>query len=430
MKITIIGAGYVGLVQAVCLADFGFNITCIEKDLEKLKELKFGRIPFYEPGLEDLFKKNLENNRLNFINKYSDNISRSDVIFICVGTPPKKNGQSNLNFVDQATKEISKEIKGYTVVVSKSTVPVGTSRRIEKILKKRKPARMFDVVSNPEFLREGSALEDFIRPDKIVIGCRTFKAEKILKKIYKPLNRPYVITNNETAEIIKYANNSFLATKITFINEIADLCENIGAKVETVAKALGLDGRIGPKFLHPGPGYGGSCFPKDVKSLIYQGNKNSSDLTIIKAVDRANESRIKSLFQKIKKITKNKFNNIQIGLLGISFKPNTDDVRESPGLKLAKDLSRTKAKIKIYDPKGMENAKKELPKSIEFCNDEYEVAENSNLLVIVTEWNQFKNLDLLKVKKLMKKPVILDLRNIYSKEITKLGFQYHSIGNN
>ena len=430
MKITVIGAGYVGLVQCVCLADFGFDVTCIEKDSDKLKELKFGRIPFYEPGLEDLFKKNLENNRLNFTNEYSDNISRSDVIFICVGTPPKKNGQSNLNFIDQATKEISKKIKGYTVVVSKSTVPVGTSRRIEKILKKRKPARMFDVVSNPEFLREGSALEDFIRPDKIVIGCRTFKAEKILKKIYKPLNRPYVITNNETAEIIKYANNSFLATKITFINEIADLCENIGAKVETVAKALGLDGRIGPKFLHPGPGYGGSCFPKDVKSLIYQGNKNSSDLTIIKAVDRANESRIKSLFQKIKKITKNKFNNIQIGLLGISFKPNTDDVRESPGLKLAKDLSRTKAKIKIYDPKGMENAKKELPKSIEFCNDEYEVAENSNLLVIVTEWNQFKNLDLLKIRKLMKIPVILDLRNIYSKEIIKDGFKYYSIGNN
>ena len=430
MKITVIGAGYVGLVQCVCLADFGFDVTCIEKDSDKLKKLKFGRIPFYEPGLEDLFKKNLENNRLNFINKYSDNISRSDVIFICVGTPPKKNGQSNLNFIDQATKEISKKIKGYTVVVSKSTVPVGTSRRIERILKKRKPARMFDVVSNPEFLREGSALEDFIRPDKIVIGCRTSKAEKILKKIYKPLNRPYVITNNETAEIIKYANNSFLATKITFINEIADLCENIGAKVETVAKALGLDGRIGPKFLHPGPGYGGSCFPKDVKSLIYQGNKNSSDLTIIKAVNRANESRIKFLFQRIKKITKNKFNNIQIGLLGISFKPNTDDVRESPGLKLAKDLSRTKAKIKIYDPKGMENAKKELPKSIEFCNDEYEVAENSNLLVIVTEWNQFKNLDLLKIRKLMKIPVILDLRNIYSKEIIKDGFKYYSIGNN
>ena len=430
MKITVIGAGYVGLVQCVCLADFGFDVTCIEKDSDKLRELKFGRIPFYEPGLEDLFKKNLENNRLNFTNEYSDNISRSDVIFICVGTPPKKNGQSNLNFVDQATKEISKKIKGYTVVVSKSTVPVGTSRRIEKILKKKKPARMFDVVSNPEFLREGSALEDFIRPDKIVIGCRTFKAEKILKKIYKPLNRPYVITNNETAEIIKYANNSFLATKITFINEIADLCENIGAKVETVAKAIGLDGRIGPKFLHSGPGYGGSCLPKDVKSLIYQGNKNSSDLTIVKAVDRANELRIKSLFQRIKKITKNKFNNIQIGLLGISFKPNTDDVRESPGLKLAKDLSRTKAKIKIYDPKGMENAKKELPKSIEFCNNEYEVAENSNLLVIVTEWNEFKSLDLLKIKKLMKKPVILDLRNIYSKEITKFGFQYCSIGNN
>ena len=430
MKITVIGAGYVGLVQSVCLTDFGFDVTCIEKDSDKLTELKFGRIPFYEPGLEDLFKKNLENNRLNFINKYSDNISRPDVIFIWVGTPPKKNGQRNLNFVDQATKEISKEIKGYTVVVSKSTVPVGTSRRIEKILKERKPARMFDVVSNPEFLREGSAIEDFIRPDKIVIGCRTSKAEKILKKIYKPLNRPYVITNNETAEIIKYANNSFLATKITFINEIADLCENIGAKVETVAKALGLDGRIGPKFLHPGPGYGGSCFPKDVKSLIYQGNKNSSDLTIIKAVDRANESRIKSLFQRIKKIIKNKFNNIQIGLLGISFKPNTDDVRESPGLKLAKDLSRTKAKIKIYDPKGMENAKKELPKSIEFCNDEYEVAENSNLLVIVTEWNQFKNLDLLKIRKLMKIPVILDLRNIYSKEIIKDGFKYYSIGNN
>ena len=430
MKITIIGAGYVGLVQSVCLADFGFSVTCIEKDLNKLRELKFGRIPFYEPGLEDLFKKNLKSNRLNFTNEYSNNISQSDVIFICVGTPPKKNGESNLNFVDQVTKEISKKIKGYTVIVSKSTVPVGTSRRIEKILKRVRSTKTFDVVSNPEFLREGSALEDFTKPDKIIIGCRTTKAEKILKKIYKPLNRPYVVTGNETAEIIKYANNSFLATKITFVNEIADLCENIGAEIETVAKAIGLDGRIGSKFLHPGPGYGGSCFPKDVKSLIYQGNKNSIDLKIVKAVDKANELRIKYLFQRVKKITKNKFNNIQIGLLGISFKPNTDDVRQSPGIKLAKDLSKTKAKIKIYDPKGMENAKKELPSSIEFCSDEYEVAKNSNLLIVITEWNQFKNLDLLKVKKIMKKPVILDLRNIYSKQITKNGFQYYSVGNN
>ena len=430
MKISIIGAGYVGLVQGVCLADFGFNVTCIEKDPDKLRELKFGRIPFYEPGLEDLFRKNLKSDRLNFTNEYADNISQSDVIFICVGTPPKKNGESNLKFVNQVTKEISKKIKGYTVIVSKSTVPVGTSRYIENILNKSKSIKTFDVVSNPEFLREGSALEDFTRPDKIIIGCRTVKAEKILKEIYKPLNRPYVVTNNETAEIIKYANNSFLATKITFINEISDLCENIGAEIETVAKAIGLDGRIGPKFLHPGPGYGGSCFPKDVKSLIYQGNKNSTDLKIIKAVDKANESRIRSLFQRIKKIAKNQFNNTQIGILGISFKPNTDDVRESPGIKLAKDLSRTKAKVKIYDPRGMENAKKELPKSIQFCGDEYEVAKNSSLLVIVTEWNQFKNLDLLKIKKLMKKPVILDLRNIYSKEIIKIGFEYYSIGNN
>jgi UDPglucose 6-dehydrogenase len=430
MKITIIGAGYVGLVQATCLADFGFKVTCIEKDLDKLKKLKLGIIPFFEPGLEDLFKKNLKSNRLNLINEYSDNISKSDVIFICVGTPPKKNGESNLNFVNKVAKEISKKIKGYTVVVSKSTVPVGTSRRIENVLKKNRPIKTFDVVSNPEFLREGSAISDFMQPDKIIIGSRSKKAEKILKKIYKKLKRPYVATNNETAEIIKYANNSFLANKISFINEIADLCENIGAEVETVAKAIGLDGRIGPKFLHPGPGYGGSCFPKDVKSLIYQGNKNLVDLKIVKAVDKVNELRIKSLFQRIKKIVKNKFNNIQIGLLGISFKPNTDDVRESPGIKLAKDLSRTKAKIKIYDPKGMENAKKELSKSIEFCNDEYEVVKNSSLLVIITEWNQFKNLDLSKVKKLMKKPVILDLRNIYSKEITQLGFQYYSIGNN
>ena len=430
MKITIIGAGYVGLVQATCLADFGFNVTCIEKDIEKLRELKFRRIPFYEPALEDLFRKNLKNNRLSFTNEYSDNVSEADIIFICVGTPPKKNGESNLNFVDQVSKDISNKIKGYTVIVSKSTVPVGTSRRIENLLKKNNSTKTFDVVSNPEFLREGAAINDFMRPDKIIIGCRTKKAEKILKKIYKKLKRPYVVTSNETAEIIKYANNSFLATKNTFINEIADLCENIGAEVETVAKAIGLDGRIGPKFLHPGPGYGGSCFPKDVKSLIYQGNKNSTDLKIAKAVDRANELRIKSLFQRVKKITKNKFNNIQICLLGISFKPNTDDVRESPGIKLAKDLGRTKAKIKIYDPEGMENAKKELSKSIEFCNDEYEALKNTSLLIIVTEWNQFKNLNLSKVKKLMKKPVILDLRNIYSKEIIQLGFQYHSIGNN
>ena len=429
MKITIIGAGYVGLVQAVCLAEFGFNVDCIEKDTEKLRELKFGRIPFYEPGLEDLFRKNLKSNRLNFTNEYSDNISLADVIFICVGTPPKKNGESNLNYVDQAIKEISNKIKGYTVIVSKSTVPVGTSKRIESLLKKNKSVKTFDVVSNPEFLREGAALEDFMRPDKIIIGCRSNKAEIILKKIYKTLNRPYVITNNETAEIIKYANNSFLATKITFINEIADLCENIGAEVETVAKAIGLDGRIGPKFLHPGPGYGGSCFPKDVKSLIYQGNKNSTDLKIVKAVNKANESRINSLIKRIKKII-NKFNNKQIGLLGISFKPNTDDVRESPGIKLAKDLSKTKAKIKIYDPQAMENAKKELPKSIEFCKNEYEVVNGSSLLVIVTEWNQFKNLDLSKIKKLMKNPVILDLRNIYSKEIKKNGFKYYSIRNN
>ena len=430
MKITIIGAGYVGLVQAVGLADLGFNVICIEKDFDKLRELKFGRIPFYEPGLQNLLRKNLKNNKLNFTNEYSDNISKSDIIFICVGTPPKKNGESNLNFVDQVVNDISNKIKGYTVIVSKSTVPVGTSNRIEKVLKKNNSIKSFDVVSNPEFLREGAAINDFMRPDKIIIGCRTKKAEKILKKIYKKLKRPYVVTSNETAEIIKYANNSFLATKITFINEIADLCENIGAEVETVAKAIGLDGRIGPKFLHPGPGYGGSCFPKDVKSLIYQGNKNSTDLKIAKAVDRANELRIKSLFQRVKKITKNKFNNIQICLLGISFKPNTDDVRESPGIKLAKDLGRTKAKIKIYDPEGMENAKKELSKSIEFCNDEYEALKNTSLLIIVTEWNQFKNLNLSKVKKLMKKPVILDLRNIYSKEITQLGFQYYSIGNN
>ena len=430
MKITIIGVGYVGLVQAVCLADFGFIVTCVEKDTEKLRELKFGRIPFYEPDLEDLFRKNLKSNRLNFTNEYADNISKSDVIFICVGTPPKKNGESNLSFVDQVSKDISNKIKGYTVIVAKSTVPVGTSKRIENSLKKNNSTKSFDVVSNPEFLREGAAINDFMRPDKIIIGCRTKKAEKILKKIYKKLKRPYVVTNNETAEIIKYANNSFLATKITFINEIADLCENIGAKVETVAKAIGLDGRIGPKFLHPGPGYGGSCFPKDVKSLIYQGNKNSTDLKIAKAVDRANDLRVKSLFQRVKKITKNKFNNIQICLLGISFKPNTDDVRESPGIKLAKDLGRTKAKLKIYDPQGMDNAKKELPKSVEFCNDEYQALKNTNLLIIITEWNQFKNLDLLKVKKLMKKPVILDLRNIYSKDIVKLGFQYYSIGNN
>ncbi|MBK47871.1 MAG: UDP-glucose 6-dehydrogenase [Pelagibacteraceae bacterium] len=430
MKITIIGAGYVGLVQAVCLADFGFNVTCIEKDPEKLRELKFGRIPFYEPGLEDLFRKNLKSDRLKFTDNYLENIPYSDVIFICVGTPPKKNGESNLNFVDQVSKEISKRIKGYTVIVSKSTVPVGTSKRIENILRKKNSQKTYDVVSNPEFLREGSALEDFRRPDKIIIGCRSEKAEKMLKRIYKPLNRPYVVTNNETAEIIKYANNSFLATKITFINEIADLCENIDAEVETVAKAIGLDGRIGPKFLHPGPGYGGSCFPKDVKSLIYQGNKNLTDLKIIKAVDKANELRIQSLFKKIKKITKNKFSNIQIGLLGITFKPNTDDVRESPAVKLAKSLSKTKAKIKIFDPKGMENAKKELPKSIKFCENENEVIKNSSLLVILTEWNQFKNLDLLNVKKLMKKPIMLDLRNIYSKEITKLGFKYYSIGNN
>ena len=431
MKISIIGAGYVGLVQSVCLADFGHEITCIEKDSRKLKQLSFSTVPFYEPKLDEILKKNIKSGRLKFTNQYKDNISSADIIFICVGTPPKKNGESDLSYLKQASKEIAENLNGYTVIASKSTVPVGTSKIIENTIKKIKPKISFDVVSNPEFLREGSAVDDFMRPDKIIIGCRSSKAVTILKKVYKPLNRPYVITNNETAEIIKYANNSFLATKIAFINEVADLCERIHGDVEVVAKALGLDGRIGPKFLHPGPGYGGSCFPKDVKSFIYQGNKNLVDLKIVKAVDLANENRIKSLFERTKKIIKNKFNNTQIGILGITFKPNTDDIRQSPALKLVQDLIRTKAKVKIYDPQGMENAKKELPKSTEFCDDEYSVAKDSDILLFLTEWNQFKSLNLSKIKQLLKKPIIFDLRNIYNrKEMKKYGFKYYSIGNN
>ena len=434
MKICMIGTGYVGLVSGACFADLGNNVICVDKDAEKIDMLNNNQIPIYEPGLEELVFKNFSSGRLKFTTNLNSAVKNSDIIFICVGTPVLiKNGSADLKFVFSVANEIKKYINKYKIIVTKSTVPITTGDKIEKIISKSKKRSLFEVISNPEFLREGEAIRDFRFPDRIVIGSNSKKAVKKMENLYDPLIKKgakFFYTNRRGAELIKYASNAFLSTKITFINEIADLCENIDAEVETVAKAIGLDGRIGPKFLHPGPGYGGSCFPKDVKSLIYQGNKNLTDLKIIKAVDKANELRIQSLFKKIKKITKNKFSNIQIGLLGITFKPNTDDVRESPAVKLAKSLSKTKAKIKIFDPKGMENAKKELPKSIKFCENENEVIKNSSLLVILTEWNQFKNLDLLNVKKLMKKPIILDLRNIYSKEITKLGFKYYSIGNN
>ena len=431
MKITVIGAGYVGLVQCVCLADFGFDVTCIEKDSDKLKELKFGRIPFYEPGLEDLFKKNLENNRLNFINKYSDNISRSDVIFICVGTPPKKNGQSNLNFIDQATKEISKKIKGYTVVVSKSTVPVGTSDRVKEAIAKNAKVE-FDVVSNPEFLREGFAVDDFLKPERIVVGSSSEKATQLMEKLYKPFVRsgnPIIIMDEKSAELTKYAANAFLATKITFMNEIANFCEKVGADVDKVRIGMGTDSRIGKRFLFPGIGYGGSCFPKDVKALHKSGKDHNYNFEILDAVVNVNQEQKLKLIPKIKDYFNNNLKGKKIAVWGLAFKPETDDIREAPALYTIDNLLQLGAHITAFDPEAMPNVKRKYEDKIAFSKSMYEALEGADALIICTEWSIFRTPDFSKIKSLLNHPVIFDGRNLYDvNDVKNEGFTYLSIG--
>ena len=432
MKLAIIGTGYVGLITGACFAEFGYQTVCIDKDENRVNDLNNSKCPFYEPGIEDLLDKHLNKTKLlSFSNSLSASLHDADIIFITVGTPTKRiEGEADLSFVWNVAEEISNNINKYCIVVTKSTVPVGTTKEVKSIIAKKINEKNFDVVSNPEFLREGSAINDFMRPDRVVIGCENKKSEDIMKELYRPLyllETPLISTTVESAEIIKYASNSFLATKISFINQVADLCEKVGADVQDVAKGMGIDKRIGNKFLHAGPGYGGSCFPKDVKAFITTAQKHDVDLSILSSVDTFNENRINKISKKI--ISKaNLIKGDYVGLLGLSFKPNTDDVRDSTSLKIAKLLQDRGIFVKVYDPEAMNNAKKENTE-LQLFDSPYEVCEDTKAIIIGTEWNEFRALNFLKIQKSSKNLIIFDLRNIYNaKEIEELGLQYFGTG--
>ena len=434
MKVTIIGTGYVGLVTGTCLADFGLSVTCVDQDETKISLLNSGGVPIYEPNLAPLIKKNVSAGRLTFTTDLEKAVKESKVIFIAVGTPSNDDGSANLVQIEEVAKQIALSINNYKVIVNKSTVPVGTARKIEEIINSSSPSPLkhpFDVVSNPEFLREGSAVYDFTHPDKVVIGTESPKALKIMQEIYRPLyliDTPFVMTNPETAELIKYACNAFLATKITFINEIANLCDKVGADVHQIAKAMGLDGRISPKFLHPGPGYGGSCFPKDTEALYHFASTCGYDFKLLKGVISANKRQRELMVEKIKHLLGEDLKGKTIGILGLAFKQNTDDIRESASIDIIKILLKEGAHIRCFDPLAMDNSRKIIP-NLTYCQDEYETAEHCDALVIATEWNQFRNLDLLKIKKLLKSPILLDLRNLYeSSQVKVLGFIYEGVG--
>lgn len=431
MHIGVIGTGYVGLVTGACFAEFGVFVTCVDKDTKKIKSLKDGHVPFYEPGLEELVQRNIKEGRLAFSTDIADAVRSSLVIFIAVGTPPRGDGSADLRYIEEVAKEIASNLDGYKVIVTKSTVPVGTGDRIRKIVSKNLKEQVdFDIVSNPEFLREGSAIEDFMRPNRVIIGANSQQAVAIMSDLYKPLyliETPFVITNIKTAELIKYASNSFLAAKISFINEIANLCEKVGADVHMVAKGIGLDQRIGPKFLHPGPGYGGSCLPKDTRALLKMAEEQGVELSIVDAAVKANERQWESMIKKIRDAI-GALKNKTIAILGLSFKPNTDDIREAPSLNIIKKLLKEGAKIRAYDPVSMKTANSILP-DITYCKDPYEAVNGANALVIVTEWNQFRNLELDRLKRLLKEPYFFDLRNIYEPQKLKAkGFKYFSVG--
>ena len=432
MKLVIVGTGYVGLVSGACFAEFGYQTICVDKDKERLEILKDGRCPFFEPGMDDLLTKHIKKTKLlSFSNSLSNSMRNADIVFITVGTPTKRlEGEADLSSVWEVAKEISNNIENYCIVVTKSTVPVGTAKEIKKIISMNISKEKFDVVSNPEFLREGSAINDFIRPDRIIIGTDSFKSEKIMRNLYRPLHlieTPMICTSIETAEIIKYASNSFLATKIAFINEVADLCEAVDANVQDVAKGMGIDKRIGSKFLHAGPGFGGSCFPKDVKAFTATAKKFNVNFSILEAVNTSNQKRVDSIVKKI--LNKVKFDsNSVIGFLGLSFKPNTDDIRDSTSMKIAKLLQEKNIKIKCYDPAAMHNAKLKNNKLI-FCDSAYEACAGVNAIIIGTEWNEFRALNFNKIFKNIKEPTIFDLRNIYrSEEMKEKGFTYYGIG--
>ena len=432
MDICVIGTGYVGLVSGTCFADFGVNVTCVDKDAGKIEALRRAEIPIFEPGLEELVKTNVKEKRLTFTTELDESIRKALVVFIAVGTPQSEDGSVDLSYVKEVARSIASNLNGYKVIVTKSTVPVGTGRLIEGIIREGcSEGHAFDVASNPEFLREGSAVENFMRPNRVVLGARSSKAIEILRDLYSPLyliETPFVVTDVETAELIKYASNAFLATKISFINEVANICERVGADIHMVAKAMGLDNRIGRKFLHPGPGYGGSCFPKDTQAITKIAREHDYTFSIVEAVIEVNKKQRARMIEKIKGLV-GEFSGKVIGALGVTFKPNTDDIRESPAVHIIEELVKGGAAVKLYDPVGMANAKEVLPDSVTYCSDPYEAADGSDALVLLTEWNQFRKLDMTRIKKLLKSPRVADLRNVYEPEgMRAMGFEYVSVG--
>lgn len=432
MRVTMVGTGYVGLVSGACFSEFGHEVVCVDKDPAKIERLKRGEIPIFEPGLDDLVARNVKEGRLSFTTDLAGAVPNSDAVFIAVGTPSRRgDGHADLTYVYAAAEEIASVLNGYTVIVNKSTVPVTTGDEVEKIIRSHAPDADFDVASNPEFLREGSAIEDFMRPDRVVVGAESERAREVMRALYRPLSLrevPMVLTSRVTAELIKYAANAFLATKISFINEMADLCEVTGANVQEVARGIGLDGRIGSKFLHAGPGYGGSCFPKDTLALLRTGEVFKTPMRIVQATVEVNDKRKQAMAERIIAACGGDVKGKAIGILGLTFKPNTDDMRDAPSLVVIPALQAAGADIRAFDPEGMEEAGKLLGE-VDFTKDAYEAIDGADALVILTEWNQFRALDLERVKSLLNTPLFIDLRNIYRPEdMREEGFTYYSIG--
>ena len=431
MKVAMIGTGYVGLVSGACFADLGHHVTCVDTDTAKIAKLRRAEIPIYEPGLEDIVARNVEAGRLSFTTDAAEAVPSCDAIFICVGTPPREDGDADLSWVYAAAEGIAAHLEGYTVIVDKSTVPVGTGDEVERIIRASNPKADFDVASNPEFLREGNAIDDFMRPDRIVIGTNAARAREVMQALYRPLmlaETPILHTSRATAELTKYAANAFLAMKVTFINEIADICEQVGADVQDVSRGIGLDSRIGTKFLQAGAGFGGSCFPKDTLALTSTARKVGRPTQIVEAVMAANAERKRRMADKIVAACGGTIAGKVLGVLGVTFKPNTDDMRDAPSLDILPLLQQAGARIRAYDPEGMGEARKYL-NDIEWSADAYGVMPGADALLILTEWNEFRVLDLDRVRRELKRPLMIDLRNIYTPaEMAEAGFEYHSVG--
>ena len=430
-KITFVGTGYVGLVGGAGISEFGHQVTCADIDQNKIERLKAGEIPIYEPGLESLVKQNVAKGRLHFSHDVPKSIQNADIIFVAVGTPQGSNGEVNLSAIESVAKTIGENLNGYKIICTKSTVPIGTGKRIEEIIRSVNPNGDFDYVSNPEFLREGAAVKDFLHPDRVVIGTRTQKAIKVMGEVYRPLyinETPIISTTVETAEMIKYAANAFLSLKISYINEIANLCEAVGADVQDVARAMGLDGRISAKFLHPGPGYGGSCFPKDTHALAAMGQKNRSPLLTVEAAIKTNASQKVRMVDKLKRLMGGSFKGKTVAVLGLAFKPQTDDVREAASRVIVSNLAESGATVQAYDPIAMDNFKNHFP-NIQYFDSWQDAVKNADACILLTEWNEFRGMDLNKLKDLMKTPVLLDTKNIISiQELESRGFTYDNVG--